>query len=330
LRLYEKIADAITEADVLINYGGVNLHPEFLAALPCLTVLGFFDDPESSALFSRPVAAAHDLCMVGNVASLDDYAAWGARKVQWWPHGFRADEFDPGLTEERIRHGLRDVGVTLLCERVTEWRRRAVDKFALAFPEGVYRGPGWPQGFLPEPERVPLLQRTRIGINIHNSTGPINFRTFYLPANGVLQVCDNRSHLGRVFEVGKEVVGYESIDEAIDLCRYYLAHEEERVEIAVAGWRRALRDYNEVEAFRRVVRAVEELAATRVPPAELDLILWLKRKSLTTRWRRMAHRLAAPLTWPLRQVRRLVVGVGRRLAWAAATWRYRWRAGPVR
>ena len=88
-------------------------------------------------------------------------------------------------------------------------------------------GAGWPKGFLPEKERVPLLQRTKIGVNIHNSTGPINFRTYYLPANGVMQICDNKKHLPMVFELNKEVVGFDSIEEAIDLCRYYLEHDEE-------------------------------------------------------------------------------------------------------
>jgi hypothetical protein len=329
LRLYERVAHAVEDADVLINYGAVNLHPGFVTALPCISVLGFFDDPESSAAFSQPVAAAHDICMVGNVASLGDYARWGARIVRWWPHGFRAGDYDPGLTEESIRERPRDLDVALLCERITHWRRKAVDTFAVAFPQGVYRGPGWPQGFLPEPERVPLLQRTRIGINIHNSTGPINFRTFYLPANGVLQICDNRSHLGRIFELGKEVVGYENINEAIELCRHYLAHEQERVEIAVAGWRRALRDYNEVSAFRHVTQAVDEFQAVRVAPSRPDLAFRLREHSATTRLRRIAHSAAVPFTWPLRLARRLVVGLGRRVAWAAATWRYRRRAGSL-
>jgi hypothetical protein len=328
--LYERIARAIEGTDVLINYGGVNLHPEFLAFLPCISVLGFFDDPESSRQFSRPVAAAHDICMVGNVASLDDYVAWNARMVRWWPHGFRAEDFDPSLTEEGIRTGARDVDVTLLCERVTHWRRKSVDAFALAFPQGIYRGPGWPRGFLPEAERVPLLQRTRVGINVHNSTGPINFRTFYLPANGVLQICDNRSHLGKVFELGREVIGYDGITEAIELCRYYLAHEEERVEIAMRGWRRALRDYNEVEAFRHVVRAVEEVRAGRGAPPTVDLSAVLRQQTLRSRPRRVAYWLTLPLRWPVAQVRRLLLGVGRRLDWAFATWRYQRRAGASR
>jgi hypothetical protein len=330
LALYERLAHRLEGFDVLINSGAVNLHPDFLRSLPCTTVLGFFDDPESSDSFSRPVAAAHDVCMVGNIASLDDYRAWGARMVRWWPNGFREDDFDPDLTEDGIRNRLRDVDVTLLCERVTHYRRNTVDTFALAFPQGVYRGPGWPQGFLPEPERVPLLQRTRIGINIHNSTGPINFRTFYLPANGVLQICDNRSYLGRIFDVGKEVVGYEGITEAIDMCRYYLAHEQERVEIAVAGWRRALRDYNEVEAFHHVIRAVQGFQAARDVPPQPDVSVMVKQQSTATRWNRIAYAATLPLRWPFQQARRVVVGLGRRVAWAVSTWRYRRRAGSVR
>ncbi len=323
LTLYERIAREVEDADALINYGGLNLHPDFLRQLPCVSALGFFDDPESSAEFSQAVAAAHDVCLVGNVAALDDYTRWGAQRVRWWPNGFRADDFDPALDEHGIRSRHRDVEVALLCERVTHYRREKVDQFALALPQGIYRGPGWPGGFLPEPERVPLMQRTRIGINIHNSTGPINFRTFYLPANGVLQICDNKSHLARVFDVGTEVVGYDDIGEAIDLCRYYLAHEAERLEIAVAGWRRALRDYNEVASFMRVVRAIEEVQGARAPGRSRDLTIVLHRQVQTTRTRRLLHRVTLPLSWPLAQGRRFARGIVRRLTWARDTWRFR-------
>ena len=58
-----------------------------------------------------------------------------------------------------------------------------------------------------------------------------------------------------MFELGKEAIGYDSIDEAVELCRYYLEHEEERREIAGAGWRRAMSDYNEISTFRSIMRA---------------------------------------------------------------------------
>jgi hypothetical protein len=264
LGMYERLAKASTDFDVFICYNGSNVHPEFVRQLKCFTVYGCFDDPESSEDLSKPVAATFDMALVGNIAEIDAYKSWGVRQVRWWPLGFRQDDYSPALTEQRIIAGIRDVEVTLLCERVSKWRRKRVDKFVGAFPAGAYYGHGWPSGFLPESHRVPLLQRTRIGINVHNSTGPINFRTFYLPANGVMQICDNKSHLGKIFSLGEEVVGYDSMEEAIELTRYYLDHDDERRRIAAAGWRRATRDYNEIACFRRVVA---EISAVR--PAEV-------------------------------------------------------------
>ncbi len=312
LTQYERIAQACSSADVLVNYGGLNLHPDFLAQLPSTNVLAFFDDPESSAEYSRHVAIAHDLCLVGNVAEVGTYRNWGARNAIWWPLGFRADDYDASLDSDRIRREPRDVDVALLCERRTHFRRANVDRFALAFPQGVYRGPGWPLGFLPEQDRVPLLQRTRIGFNMHNSTGPINFRTFYLPANGVLQLCDNKQHLAKVFELDKEVVGYDTVTEAIDLCRYYLDHDRERGEIAAAGWKRTVTDYNEVAVFRRLVEAVQPL----IPPVrrvEGTPTVYLQRHRARTATRRVAHAGAAPVTVPVRTGLRILRGVYRRL-----------------
>lgn len=266
LRFYEQLGEKMSNYDVFVNFNGINLHPEFVRQIPAFTVYGCFDDPESSENLSKPVATSYDLCMVGNIAALDLYKSWGVKEPRWWPTGFRADDFDPRLTRDQILSGERDVPITMLCERKSGWRRERLDKFVSAFPNGTYYGPGWPAGFLPEEERVPLLQRTRIGINIHNSTGPINYRTFYLPANGVMQICDNKSHLGKIFELGREVAGYDSIEEAIDLCRYYEAHDEERRQIAAAGWERSTREYNEVEIFRRVETYVKESLERNAAP----------------------------------------------------------------
>jgi len=275
LAMYERLARTLSNYDVFICFNGANIHPDFLRFVNCFSVYGCFDDPESSKRLSKPVAAAFDLAMVGNIAELDTYRSWGVKEVHWWPLGFREDDYDSQLTEQAILEGRRDVPVAMWCERVTGFRGERLDKFARNFPGGAYYGKGWATGFLPERERIPLLQRTRIGINIHNSTGPINFRTFYLPANGLMQICDNKKHLGKVYALDKEVVGYSSIDEAIDLTRYYLDHDDERRRIAAAGWRRAMTDYNEAACFQRVIDAVQgtkDAVPTRPsPPAPILL-----------------------------------------------------------
>jgi hypothetical protein len=276
LGMYEELARRLESYDVFVNFNGINVHPEFVSQLATFNVYGCFDDPEASENLSRPVAAAYDLAMVGNIAALEAYRSWGVRNVRHWPLGFRVDDYDPRLTREQILNGERGVDLALTCERETAYRRERLDKFAAAFPQGAYFGKGWPNGFLPEEQRVPLYQRTRLGVNIHNSTGPINFRTYILPANGVMQICDNKSHLSQIYELEKEAVGFDTIEEAIDLCHYYLAHDGERRSIAAAGWERAMRDYNEVAVFQRMMAGVAELRK----PAESQkhAVIYLRRR----------------------------------------------------
>lgn len=292
LAMYGDLARALRTYDVFINWNGINVHPEFVRRLPTFNVFACFDDPESSEDLSRPAAWAYDLCLVGNIAELDTYRSWGIKAVRYWPNGFRADGYDPTLTREKILTGNRDVDIAFLGDRLSPWRRERIERFVEAFPNGAYYGRGWPKGFLPEAQRIPLLQRTKIGINIHNSTGPINFRTFYLPANGVMQICDNKTHLATLFQLNKEVVGFDTIDEAIELCRYYLAHDDERRQIAAAGWERAVRDYNEVAVFKTILQYIAVAWAggrkrSRYPLAALRL----------RRVRRLASRVAAGVRW---------------------------------
>jgi hypothetical protein len=261
--MYDKLACRLESYDVFVNWNGINLHPEFVRQIPIFKAYACFDDPESSDRLSRPVASSYDLALVGNIAEVETYYKWGVKEAKHWPLGFFSVDYDHSLTKEKILNVARNDDVTLICERISAWRKERLDKFAEAFPHGSFFGHGWPNGFLPDRERIPLYQRTKIGLNIHNSTGPINFRTFILPANGVMQICDNKTHLGKLFELNKEVIGYDSIEEAIDLCHYYLKHDDERIQIAAAGWERAHRDYNEVAVFEMLIRYIEEARLKR-------------------------------------------------------------------
>lgn len=282
LNHYQEIGDRCADYDVFLNYNGIDMHPRFIETLPCLTAYGCFDDPESSADLSEPVASSYDVCLVGNIAELDRYRAWGCERVHFWPIGFHADEHNPNLTVEDILQHDRHTDITLLCERVTGFRGERLDKWVAAFPNGRYHGPGWDSGFLPEEEKVPLYQQTRIGPNFHNSTGPINYRTFTLPANGIALMCDNKSHLGGIFEPGVEAIGFDTIEEAIELTHYYLQHEDERRSIAAAGFQRSIRDYNEIAVFKRAV----DIFATLLQRPKTDKPHW--KQALRRHYRRTA------------------------------------------
>lgn len=265
LAMYERLRQAADDCDVLLNYNGANLHPELLKYLPTFNVYCCFDDPEASAGLSAPVASAFDAAFYGNIASRFQYERFG-------PPGrcaFLPIFFDPTLVPPRQqRHQLlaapRHTPISLVCE-YTPWRAARLDALVAAFPQARCFGSGWPAGRLSDSDLVALYRDTRVGWNIHNSTGPVNQRTFMLPAFGVLQICDNKTGLGQLFELGREAIGFDTISQAIDATRYYLAHDDERRRIAAAGLDRFWRDYHPSAVWRRIVRQLQDWGAHRRP-----------------------------------------------------------------
>lgn len=98
-------------------------------------------------------------------------------------------------------------------------------------------------------EKTRLYYGSKIGFNMHFSQVPRetgNMRMYEVPAHGMMLLCDKaglNAH-EQIFQPGKEAVFYDSIDDAIEKIEYYLQHDEEREEIARAGFARAHRDYD--------------------------------------------------------------------------------------
>ncbi|MCX5694887.1 MAG: glycosyltransferase [Candidatus Omnitrophica bacterium] len=310
LDMYEKLEKALEGKDVFINWSGINLHPEFVKKLSVFSVFQCFDDPESSADLSKPVASAYDLCLVGNIAEVDTYRSWGVRFAEWSPLGFQSTIYDPNLTYSKIINSERDIDLFLMMDRTAPWRSERVNKLAQAFPDAHFYGRGWPRGYLSNVKELEYLRRTKIGPNIHNSTGPINYRTFYLPANGVMQICDNKSHLGKIYELGKEVVGFDTMEECIELCRYYLVHDQERREIAANGWKRAITDYNEIAIFNRKIKIIETYILPRVQKQKTKSIALSQFKS--TSKQRLRYALYSPFVLVFRALESVAKKISRR------------------
>lgn len=266
MSMYTQLEERLRSKDVLVSSGGPMLHPEFVRTLSTFNVWVCADDPESSEVLSKPAAPAFDFAFPINIACVDDYRRWGCRNVEWIFTPVRPELCAPELTESSILHGPRDLDVVLLCERVFNLSDRAqrIEALVKEFPNAFVRGPGWPGGAVEAP---PVYRRAKIGWNLHNSIGPCNTRTTMLPAFGVLEICDNRSQLGKIYELDREVVGFETLAECIDKTRYYLAHDEERRRIAAAGWKRTLRDYTLERWWDKLTSTIAPEVARKLRPA---------------------------------------------------------------
>ena len=254
--LHDKLVKMASDCDVLINFNGANIHPEWLKDLQTFNVYICWDDPESSSHLSEPVAKYFDFAFTGNASCVPLYQSWGIQRCDFLPFACYKNEYDQTMTVDRILEGERDLDIVFLGERESPWRRSRLDHLQSAFPKSFMRGRGWPEGFISEEQKVPTYSRAKIGWNIHNSVGPVNLRTFTLLANGVMQICDNKSRLGQIFKLDKEIVGFDTIEECIELTHYYLNNDQERREIAARGFERVIHDYSEEKQWERLITTI--------------------------------------------------------------------------
>jgi len=254
MRLYDGLGEAIAACDVFIHYNGALIHPEFLEQFNQLTIYHCADDPDASAVLSRPVARHYDMCAISNVACIEMYKSWGCENTFFWPIG--SYSYIEGEASVDVAPRERDIPLVFIGSKLGAtnvryigrylglYRKKAfMNKIERAFPELTAYGSGWSRGWLDDDAIQGVYKRARIGFNVHNGLGPINGRLYDLAAFGVCQICDNKANLSLVFDEGREILGFNTVDECIDLIRYYSEHPAEADAIAQAGRQRFLRDY---------------------------------------------------------------------------------------
>ena len=256
--LYDEILIASQDVDAVINAAGINLHPEFVKKIDKYTIFQCFDDPENSKNLSKPVVHSYDLCLVGNIAEVDKYLDWGAKNAVWHPMGILPERTPKKIDVESIKESTnRNIPAILIADFKYSSRKNRLSELVKLVPEGRYYGPGSRDGYLPENEVVQSLLKSRIGFNVHNSTGPVNARTFYLPACGVLQICDNTNYLKKVFKIDEEVIGADSVRDMAAAYDYYSQNVMEQRQIAYNGAVRVYKEYNEKILFDKIISKID-------------------------------------------------------------------------
>jgi len=268
LRLYSDLESAVQEtgAEALVVDNAPPYHPEFLLSLDTYKVLRTTDGPMSA--YDRDFAYLHayDHVLYHSPAYSSDLGMaeklryCGARRIDFWPLAVFDQAFDAAKTEAELFAQKRDIDIIfvgamhlnkmpLIARVKREFKRRCVLHGLSSLKRNIYFNarfglPGWVTS-VPISAYVPLYQRSKIGFNVHNrgdyTVG--GYRLFDLPANGVMQISDGGTHLGAFFDVGKEIVGYHDSDDLVTKIDFFLTHPDQRVGIAVEGYRRAVRDH---------------------------------------------------------------------------------------
>jgi spore maturation protein CgeB len=137
-------------------------------------------------------------------------------------------------------------------------------------------------------EYIKIFNATDVNLNLHSSTERdgvdpfgdfLNPRTFELASCGAFQLVDDRSLLSECFEVGKELITFDSLSDLKDKIAYYLDRPEERAAIANRARERVLRDHT---YERRLEQMLSMIYATKFEA--------LRNRESSSPWAKMLER----------------------------------------
>jgi spore maturation protein CgeB len=117
-------------------------------------------------------------------------------------------------------------------------------------------------GILSDEEMVRIPGQSRISLNFSEVqdrlTGEIKrhirLRDFEVPMSRGLLMTGYQDELTEYFEIGREILCYDSKEELLEKCRYYLSHPEQARVIREAGYLRAQRDHTWANRFQQLFR----------------------------------------------------------------------------
>lgn len=157
-------------------------------------------------------------------------------KVFWLPHAVEPLAY-PNVPTAVKKYDIGFVGYVT-------FRKRAemLDRMFKEFPNFFYgqRFSRWIYGEPPDgQDAADIFKKSRIVFST-SAVDDVNMRTFEALATGSFLLTEWVPTLGELFEDGKHLVTYKTMDEAVEKAKYYLEHEEEREKIAKAGMEEAL------------------------------------------------------------------------------------------
>lgn len=139
-------------------------------------------------------------------------------------------------------------------------RRSVINRIADAGLEVGTYGFGWHTGKLSTYQMIEMFNKTKINLNLSNSSrgkhDQIKGRDFEIPGCGGFMLRAANPHLGEYFDIGKELIVYDTVDDLIDKIRYYLKHPEERDAVRDAAYRRVLREHTYEIRFEKIFKMV--------------------------------------------------------------------------
>jgi spore maturation protein CgeB len=237
----------------------------------CPTVNWFADDHWRFDGFTRHMAPAFDLAVTTDADSLPKYRQLPDTRVhlsQW-----ACNRYAYSRVTTETRHELTFVG-----QPHGDRRQTVAMLQGAGFPVECW-GFGWPSGSIEHARMVEVFASSRINLNLSNSSEApglkarlrrllhlnpppprppqIKGRNFEVPGCGGFLLTERVPYLERYFALDREVAVFDGVDDLVDKVRFWLEHEQERQEVAAAGYRRVLAEHTYDHRFAAIFDELE-------------------------------------------------------------------------
>lgn len=143
---------------------------------------------------------------------------------------------------------------------------RIADEFGEKYKFNLYTGSDlhkYPQlkkyhkGTVDYHKQMPLVfsgSKINLNLSLRSIHSGIALRVLDIMACGGFVLSNWQPEIAEYFEEGKEIVTFGCAEECMDKIRYYLEHEEERRQIAEAGYRKVKRDFSYGTGLARLLK----------------------------------------------------------------------------
>lgn len=173
-----------------------------------------------------------------------DFRANGVN-AEWLPHAVEP------LAYPRYDYASKDYDVGFVGHVNSDNRIEFLHRMFKAFPNFFF-------GQRQFEEAAQKFCKSKIVLNI-SMKEDLNMRVFEAMGSGSFLLTDSVPYIEELFEDRKHLVLYHSLDEAVDLARYYLAHDSEREKIAQAGYEEVMANHTFDKRIDRILGAVDSL-----------------------------------------------------------------------
>ena len=101
-------------------------------------------------------------------------------------------------------------------------------------------------------DMVNVINSYKIHLNC-NISNDINYRTFETTGCGTFLLTNYTPGLEKLFDIGKEIVVYNDLNDLDNKVKYYLENEEEREKISKSGYERSKKEHTYYERAKKLV-----------------------------------------------------------------------------